>query len=70
MTENDLFGSKKIFSRFFRNLPFHTTDDRKNLKKNFFDRRGPISDFFEKLFFDFIRFFNAFPFKVIPNDLI
>ena len=54
MTESDLFGSKKNFSRFFWNRPFCTEDDRKNLKKNFSNRKGPNGHFFEKYFLDFV----------------
>ena len=53
MTESDPFGSKKNFSRFFWNRPFCTEDDRKNLKKKFFDRRGPKGNFFQNFFFEF-----------------
>ena len=66
MTKSDLFARKKFFSRIFRDRPFCTTDGRKNLKKNFFDRRGPIGHFFENIFFDFVAQ-NVTDFQTVFN---
>ena len=53
MTEKWPFGSKKFFWKICWNRPFCTEDDRKNLKKKFFDRRGPKGNFFQNFFFEF-----------------
>ena len=50
MTESDLSARKKFSYKFFWNRLFWTSDDRKDIKHFFSNRKGPIGHFF-KLFF-------------------
>ena len=50
MTESDLLARKKIVHKFFWNRLFWTSDERKNIKNFFSNRRGPIGHFFNNFF--------------------